>query len=1735
MTRISLIGQKLRNRFIPSRRTRKRSARLEPRRLRVEQLETRLAPSVNPTTPFELDGNTTHVAPTHDWDQIFADAGSPTAVPGSGSFTRGPTSLALAGAFINDRVNTTADDIFTGGGSKDTQGIQAGPWLYTGGKPQGKDDIAHAMAGAYIDSSTGHLILYAGVDRFDNSGDSTMGFWFFGNNISEGPLSKGNGTGGFLGTHQTGHINPSTGAFEGDILLISNFTQGGSVSTIAVYGWMGTDATGSLQFLGGNSSNTYAITNGTKLTTSPWLFLDKKGNTAPDAGELFEGGIDLTALNISGCFTNFLAETRSSQSPTATLSDFALGGFPLCSLQAPQFAGLSKFDTRTGQGDVVTYPLMVTNSGAMPLYIQSVSDSLLGNIVVNHTLQAPVAPVTSISSSFNFSTPLGVGQTLTINVTRPVQAGDADPTPDTVSFVGTDDLAGADEPITASAINSVNLFQPSATLSETASPTAGVVGTPITYTYTVTNTSSPDSPNLVLDLNNPNSSFTSTLFGNIEADAIHAFTSSSTATVASIPPRTNGVPTSFTFTETHIIGASPSDLPGPINDSSVAHFTLANGPNGETFPNIIFTNTAVAPVVHIVDANVSIAPNAFNEVGVPHTFTVTVNQTIDGVSSGAANANVTVTLDYTNGATDGGHTTLTGTTNPSGQFQVTFVSPTAGQVTGKATATLSVLGVSLTRKTGDSNAGDSGPAVKTYEDATISIGPNGVNGITESHTFTATVMENLGQGGGWVAASGVPVTITLANTNGSNYIVTAVSDAGSTTDNIHFVGTTDASGHFSVTFTSTSAGDVIGNASTTFTTSDGVTLTRATSDSHTGDSGAADKTFVAGSLKWLKVDGNNNNAPLGGATFLVTATGGTAFSNLPGTATVVDNTGQAGYSGLDADPRPGYFQLNAFQNYDGTTTALTGLAMGTYTVQEITPPTGYTLDPKIPTATLTLAAPNADLTGNPFVDTKPVLTITKTASSATVTPGQTVSFTITVNNTGAGTAQNVVVTDQLPEDANNQLAWKVVTPNPFDTYSISSSELLTATEASLAGNTSISITVSALVPLSFFGNIPNASLTDGIPPNLFELDGNTTVDTSGGHDWNQVFSDFQGTTTNASGARAVDFVNDAVNTTKDDIFTAGGSKDIEGIQQGPWLWTNGKPQGKDDIENAAAALYTERSTDPNPGDTILYAMVDRYDNSGDSTMGFWFFVNQVGLLTGKKNAFSGSHSTGFFDSNGDFHGDILVISDFSIGGSTSTPAIYGWLGDDATGSLVLLDATTTAGKAAVVVNSGPITVPWNYVNKSGAAMMPDHGEFLEEGINLTSLGLSPCFTSFLAETRSSTSTSATLSDFVLGPNFQTCQVVLTNTATVKADNFNNGVPITSNQVTVTINDVHALEATSSGPGAAPSSLTDAQLQPLVAQAVNYWRGAGVALEDLHALDNVSVQLTSLAGGELGLEAPGHISIDRTAAGWGWSVTGGQMDLSTVITHEVGHALGFEHSETGVMAASLAPGVRLTPEAAGISTFVASPTVPSGAAVSAGASSAFVRPGVAPSTPARAGTVEAALAIGVRDTGAQPAAGAIQDVSGNQRSLAGALLSVGQQPSPILLGTTTVTAAPAAEKPLDAGARLVPALLPPTPRMESGASPVLPNDATEDNDPVEWLVPKANPTDLPWGSEANAQAGRRLQRSACDVCFADGSWRADAEEGNTLESGAVAALAVLLGGYWGAQRTESEQRRRGFLS
>jgi hypothetical protein len=75
-------------------------------------------------------------------------------------------------------------------------------------------------------------------------------------------------------------------------------------------------------------------TNGTGGTiTTPWSTANKQDGVGHSlrTSEFFEGGLDLTATHLGDrCFNVFIADTRSSQSLTATLFDFARGTLGEC-------------------------------------------------------------------------------------------------------------------------------------------------------------------------------------------------------------------------------------------------------------------------------------------------------------------------------------------------------------------------------------------------------------------------------------------------------------------------------------------------------------------------------------------------------------------------------------------------------------------------------------------------------------------------------------------------------------------------------------------------------------------------------------------------------------------------------------------------------------------------------------------------------------------------------------------------------------------------------------------------------------------------------------------------------------------------------------------------------------------------------------------------------------------------------------------------------------------------------------------------------------------------------------------------------------------------------------------------------------------------------------------------------------------------------------------------------------
>jgi hypothetical protein len=288
--------------------------------------------------------------------------------------------------------------------------------------------------------------------------------------------------------------------------------------------------------------------------------------------------------------------------------------------------------------------------------------------------------------------------------------------------------------------------------------------------------------------------------------------------------------------------ASKTYIIASVTDST--HVVLATAFTGASKTNAnwdtsglpVYSDCASEPL-SVEDITIAIAPDDTNEVGVDHTFTATVYRNA-GDGSGyvpQANAPVTVTLTDSNGSAAVATTPLTGTTDGSGHFSVTFHSDSAGQVIGSASTTQTIGGQSVTRTTGDGydapgnnpHDSDSGNATKTYVDAYITISPPfATNPLSATHTFTATVWVNDGLGGGFVhAPDGTSVTF--------SYVGSHVGSITSTNP------CTTTNGSCSVDTTSSSAGHDTMQASTTLdvggTTPGGpVSLTRTTGTASVG-------------------------------------------------------------------------------------------------------------------------------------------------------------------------------------------------------------------------------------------------------------------------------------------------------------------------------------------------------------------------------------------------------------------------------------------------------------------------------------------------------------------------------------------------------------------------------------------------------------------------------------------------------------------------------------------------------------------------------------------------------------------------------------------------------------------------------------------------------------------------------------------------------------------------------------
>lgn len=630
-----------------------------------------VALAVHDNGTFELDGNIKHNSlslPPYDWASLFDSSGNRIITPPSGAL--------LADDFLADLVNPDATYFSSnGGGVKDVNPISN--WgCTTIHNPTAKDNLLNSYAALVqvpSGATAGHLVLYVGSERESNNGTSFAGFWLFMNPITCNPQ-----TGTFNGSHT-----------DGDILIVSNYTNGGGNQEVQLFqqqgGVLTAIAHGGVCGSVANDSMC-AIANDAALPASdvPWPPGSASGH---QINTFVEAGVDLTAV-LGGtvpCFAFFQAETRSSAQLTATLKDFTGGSFNSCvppTITTKQNAASAALNVAVGTpvhdianisgasgtpGGTMTYKLYTgTDCDANG----SPTGSLVNSSTVNVTGFGDQPP------SFTF-TPNSAGTWQWIAV----YSGDLPNgrNPAASSACGSEPLRAVDASITISptATNEIN-HQHVFNIAVTAVPSGS--GSP---GFSISTNVAPAPTSAVDDCGSPS------VNGNVATCSLTINSSSSGvfSANASAAVTMGGV----------TVNRSTSGNSGPGG----------SGPATKTY----------------VDAYIQLSPlTATNFVGTNHTITASVFTDSGDGAGPILTGNVQVTFSKASGPgsfVGNVSTCTTGTPGPGlGVCSIQITSIDAGTTVIHAVINVSVNGVSLTRATGDGIPQDSADAQKIWQPRT---------------------------------------------------------------------------------------------------------------------------------------------------------------------------------------------------------------------------------------------------------------------------------------------------------------------------------------------------------------------------------------------------------------------------------------------------------------------------------------------------------------------------------------------------------------------------------------------------------------------------------------------------------------------------------------------------------------------------------------------------------------------------------------------------------------------------------------------------------------------------------------------------------------------------------------------------------------------------------------------------------------------------------------------------------
>lgn len=388
-----------------------------------------------------------------------------------------------------------------------------------------------------------------------------------------------------------------------------------------------------------------------------------------------------------------------------------------------------------------------------------------------------------------------------------------------------------------------------------------------------------------------------------------------------------------------------------------------------------------------------------------------------------------------------------------------------------------------------------------------------------------------------------------------------------------------------------------------------------------------------------------------------------------------------------------------------------------------------------------------------------------------------------------------------------------------------------------------------------------AAITAGIPgyganddgSDVFELDRNAVDD--GGNksdDWQNVLNATPGTngdfeiiavTNCQNGSCDPDWPGVLVDPPGFSVLVQG-SKDILDIDD--WTCRDQNAPDADEITNAYAIAYKVN------GETHVFFGADRFATNGTKTMGFWLLQAAIDL-SGTYELSCIPNGDGLFrTATGALAqhtvGDLLVLADFTQGGAVGNVRILEWVGSGGSdGSLNVIfdqsnpgagdpECSTTggAGDICATINQGNEASPWTYIPKGSSSDSPfPQFAFMEGGVNLSAVfsgGEVPCFSTFMAETRSADRVNASQKDIVIG-SFNLCSIDVTKECGVNTPNLGN------TPIDFTYDVAGCFNNTGSG---SVTNLNITDSPPLDSGTLQFWEAPVTPLNDSECADYTTI-------------------------------------------------------------------------------------------------------------------------------------------------------------------------------------------------------------------------------------------------------------------------------------------------------